>query len=83
MVIRVAASDWCASRSTVSVIKTFDIFKKVVGPNSKKYEYRPIRQINPLLSVELEEIIDKCVAISPSARYGSCEDLAKELKNSI
>lgn len=54
-----------------------------VGPNSKKYEYRPIRQINPLLSVELEEIIDKCVAISPSARYGSCEDLAKELKNSI
>ncbi len=54
-----------------------------VGPNSKKYEYRPIRQINPLLSVELEKIIDKCVAISPSARYGSCEALAEELKNSI
>ncbi len=54
-----------------------------VGPNTKKYEYRPIRQINPLLSIELEEIIDKCVAISPSARYGSCSDLAEDLKKTV
>ncbi len=54
-----------------------------VGPNSKKYEYRPVRQINPLISSELEGIIDKCVAISPSARYDSCDELAQKLENSI
>lgn len=54
-----------------------------VGPNNKKYEYRPIRQINPLLSADLEKIIDKCVEISPSARYGSCEEFAEDIKRCI
>lgn len=48
-------------------------------PTRPPYEFVPVRQINPDLSLGLEAIIQKCIHKDPNRRYQSAKDLLKAL----
>lgn len=49
------------------------------NPAEPPYEMKPIRQINPMLSEGLEEIIIKCTQRDKELRYQSCAELYYDL----
>lgn len=51
------------------------------NPCHPPYEIYPIRKIRPSLSRGLEEIIKKCVQLSPDKRFQSCIELKEALLN--
>ncbi len=51
------------------------------NPCLPPYEMRPIREINPLLSSGLEEIIIRCTQKNPENRYQSCAELMYALEH--
>ncbi|KGK91394.1 hypothetical protein DP73_03765 [Desulfosporosinus sp. HMP52] len=51
------------------------------GPNDPPYDLRPIRELDPKLSVGLEYIIAKCTKADPNSRYQSAFDLLHDLNN--
>lgn len=52
-----------------------------INPSEPPYEIRPIRTINPALSLGLEYIIEKCVKRDPAERYQSAKDVLFDLNN--
>ena len=52
-----------------------------MNPCEPPYEIRPIREINPLLSSGLEEIILKCTQKDPNNRYQSAAELMYDLEH--
>ncbi|MCD7828710.1 MAG: serine/threonine protein kinase [Clostridiales bacterium] len=50
-----------------------------VDPTDAFMGLKPIRQIDPSLSPELEAIIDKCTNIDSRSRYANCKELFYEL----
>ena len=59
------------------------LYHMVTGKNPQEppYEMVPIRQVNPLLSTGLEEIILKCTKPNPEDRYQSCSELIYALEH--
>ncbi|WP_343084681.1 serine/threonine protein kinase [Blautia producta] len=57
------------------------LYQLLTGENPTKLssKLKPIRQINPTLSSDLEQIIEKCTKINPDQRFQS----ALELKNAL
>jgi serine/threonine-protein kinase len=51
------------------------------NPGEPPYEMKPIREVNPDLSIGLEEIILKCTSQDPSKRYQSAAELMYALEN--
>lgn len=53
------------------------LYQLLTGENPTKlsYKLKPIRQINPTLSSDLEEIIEKCTKINPDKRFQSALEL--------
>lgn len=51
------------------------------NPQEPPYEMVPIRQVNPLLSTGLEQIILKCTKANPNERYQSCSELIYALEH--
>ncbi|GAA6407277.1 hypothetical protein K040078D81_13940 [Blautia hominis] len=53
------------------------LYQLLTGENPTKlsYKIKPIRQINPTLSSDLEEIIEKCTKINPDKRFQSALEL--------
>ena len=51
------------------------------NPSEPPFEMKPIREINPELSIGLEEIILKCTRQDPSKRYQSAAELMYALEN--
>lgn len=52
-----------------------------MNPCEPPYEIRPIREINPLLSSGLEQIILKCTQKDPNNRYQSAAELMYDLEH--
>ena len=52
-----------------------------VVPVKPPKAFRPIRQINPLLSEGFEYIAAKCTQDDPKDRYQNCSELREDLKN--
>ena len=52
-----------------------------IDPRPADYLYVPVRQWNPSLSEGIEEIINRCTAIDPEARYQSCDELLYDLQH--
>ena len=50
-------------------------------PSKPPYEIKPIREINPALSIGLERIIQKCTRQDPNERYQSAAELMHALNN--
>lgn len=48
-------------------------------PSLPPYEIYPIRKFNNSYSVELENIIRKCINLDPNKRYQSCDELINEI----
>jgi serine/threonine protein kinase len=51
------------------------------SPCEPPYEICPIRQINPILSGGLENIISKCTKLNPNDRYQTCTELLYALNH--
>lgn len=51
------------------------------NPSEPPYEMKPIRDINPVLSSGLEQIILKCTKKNPEERYQSCAELMYALEH--
>lgn len=51
------------------------------NPQEPPYEMVPIRQVNPMLSTGLEQIILKCTKANPNERYQSCSELIYALEH--
>ncbi|MCR5793996.1 MAG: serine/threonine protein kinase [Solobacterium sp.] len=49
------------------------------GPLTPPFGYLPARQVNPAVSQELEDILDRCVKYDPEERYQSAEELLQDL----
>lgn len=45
------------------------------------YVYVPVRECNPILSTEIERIVNKCTNIDPNNRYQTCDELLVDLDN--
>ena len=52
-----------------------------MNPCEPPYEIKPIREINPALSIGLERIILKCTQRNPVDRYQSCAELTYALEH--
>lgn len=50
------------------------------NPSRPPYRFRKIRECNPLISEELERIIETCMAKEREARFGSMGEVLAELK---
>lgn len=46
-----------------------------------KDRLRPVREVNPSVSIGLEQIVHKCTRDNPNERYQSCEELMYALQN--
>ena len=59
------------------------LYHMVTGksPQEPPYEMVPIRQVNPMLSTGLEQIILKCTKANPNERYQSCSELIYALEH--
>lgn len=59
------------------------LYHMVTGKNPQEppYEMVPIRQVNPMLSTGLEQIILKCTKPNPNERYQSCSELIYALEH--
>ena len=59
------------------------LYHMLTGKNPARPPYRiyKIREINPFISEELEQIIEKCMEQDKEKRYGSMEEILEELKN--
>ncbi|MBO4864416.1 MAG: protein kinase [Eubacterium sp.] len=59
------------------------LYHMVTGKNPQEppYEMVPIRQVNPMLSTGLEEIILKCTKPNPEDRYQTCSELIYALEH--
>jgi len=51
------------------------------NPSEPPYEMQKIREINPMLSSGLEEIILKCTQKNPEERYQNCDELRYDLEH--
>lgn len=51
------------------------------NPCEPPYEMYPLRRWNPLISIELEKIIEKCTQRNPDNRYQSCAELIYALEH--
>lgn len=49
-------------------------------PSQPPYGIRPVRSMNPQLSVGIEEIVRKCTQPVPSKRYQTAEEAAKDIQ---
>lgn len=49
-------------------------------PTKPPYEIKPIREINPKLSCELEAIILRCTQMNPEDRFQNCDELMAALQ---
>lgn len=58
------------------------LYHMLTGKNPARPPYRiyKIREINPFISEELEQIIEKCMEQDKEKRYGSMEEILEELK---
>ncbi len=50
-------------------------------PSKPPYEIKPIREINPILSKGLEQIVLKCIKMNPDERFQNCMELMEALEN--
>lgn len=59
------------------------LYHMLTGKNPARPPYRiyKIREINPFISEELEQIVEKCMEQDKEKRYGSMEEILEELKN--
>jgi serine/threonine-protein kinase len=51
------------------------------NPQEPPYEMIPIREVDPMLSTGLEQIILKCTKPNPNERYQSCSELIYALEH--
>lgn len=49
-------------------------------PSEPPYEIYPIRHFNKDYSVELENIIKRCIKLNPDERYQNCNELLKDIE---
>ena len=52
-----------------------------IAPGEPPYETPPIRQANPAVSVGMEYIVNKCIAVRREDRYPNCTELMKDLND--
>ena len=59
------------------------LYHMLTGKNPARPPYRiyKIREINPFISEELEQIVEKCMEQDKEKRYGSMEEILEELIN--
>ena len=59
---------------------TFHHLLTGIAPYEPPYETRPIREINPNLSIRWEKIILRCTESDPEKRFQSCDELKVALE---
>lgn len=62
-------------------IKIAEIFNKRAKKKVKKLLVRPMRELNPNLSIGLTRIIEKCLEQKPEKRYQNTKELLIDLNN--
>lgn len=50
-----------------------------ISPDLHPWQMPPVRQVNPAISVELEQIITGCLAYDPQQRYQSAQELLADI----
>lgn len=51
------------------------------NPNRPPFHFRPVRKLNPTVSLSAEYIVGKCLQPNPDKRYSNALELHKELEN--